>query len=258
MRKPTRVLAVSSLKGGTGKTTTAVNLADALARSGARVLLVDLDPQGSVAASLGLVVDGRTTADLLDDDVPPRKCLVSARPGLDVIPADDRLARTEIHLARLDSGRDLVLRRRLAEFDERFDFVLLDGPPSYSVLNRNALRYASELVIPVAADFLSLEGLRQTVASVRKIVDKGADIRILGVLPTFFDGRLRATRETIDAIRADYRRVLSPIRTNTALAEAPAHGKTIFEWDRSSPGAVDYALLAEQVLEGPPRGKTLV
>lgn len=254
-RGRTRVLAVSSLKGGTGKTTTAVHLAHALALSGRRVLLVDLDPQGSVRVALGLPEPDRTVADLLEGEHSPKKCVVpTGREGLDLIPADARLAKTEIVLARIDHGRDAVLRRAMEGFDDRWEFVILDGPPSYSVLNRNALRYAGELLVPVSADFLSLAGLDATLVAVRKVVDKGTGLRLLGVLPTFYDGRLRASRETLDAIRERSGRILSPIRTNTHLAEAPARGRTLFELDRNAPGAIDYALVAEQVLEGAPKG----
>ncbi len=249
MRKR-RVLAISALKGGVGKTTTAVNLAAACARAGRNVLLVDVDPQGCAGTAIGL--DGETGLDawLVGEAAFEDVVVRESRPGLDVVPAGARLLAAEDRLR--EKGKEKRrhrLERRLADLEgETYDVVLLDCPPSASLLLENVFLAAHELVLPAKLDPLSLPALERTKRFAAAIdADRPKPLRIDGVLPTFYDLRTRVSDETLDAIREKFTRILSPIRINAALAEAPRTGKTIYELDASSRGAVDYALLAEDL-----------
>lgn len=249
MRKR-RILGVSALKGGVGKTTTAVNLAAACARAGRRVLLVDVDPQGCAGVALGLDGDAGLGAWLAGDAAFADVVLRGSRPNLDVVVAGSRLLAAEDRLR--EKGKEKRrhrLERRLADLeDEPYDVVLLDCPPSASLLLENAYFAAHELVLPARLDPLSLPALERTRSFAAEIdADRGRPLRIDGVLPTFHDLRTRVSDETLDAIRERFTRVLTPIRINSALAEAPRTGRTIYELDPSARGAIDYALLAEDL-----------
>lgn len=250
MTRKRRILAVSALKGGVGKTTTAVNLAAACARAGRKVLLVDVDPQGCAGTAIGLPgetgLDAWLSGDAAFEDVVARE----NRPNLDVVAAGARLLAAEEQLR--EKGREKRrhrLERRLAGLEgEGYDVVLLDCPPSASLLLENALLASHELVLPAKLDPLSLPALERTKRFVAAIdEDRAKPLRIDGVLPTFYDLRTRVSDETLDAIRERFTKILTPIRINAALAEAPRTGKTIYELDSTSRGAVDYALLAEDL-----------
>jgi len=226
MRKR-RILAISALKGGVGKTTTAVNLAAASARAGRKVLLVDVDPQGCAGVALGL--DGETGLDawLVGEAAFEDVVVRGSRPNLDVVVAGARLLAAEDQLR--EKGKEKRrhrLERRLGGLDgEGYDVVLLDCPPSVSLLLENAWFASHELVLPARLDPLSLPALERT----------------------FYDLRTHVSDATLDEIRRRFTKILSPIRINSALAEAPRTGKTIYEIDSSARGAVDYALLAEDL-----------
>lgn len=251
-----RVLAISALKGGVGKTTTAVNLAAAAARRGRNVLLVDLDPQGSVGTSLGLAADDRLAGAgewLLGDAKFDEAVVRSARPGLDVLPAGSELHAAEERLA--EKGREKRrgrLARRLAEIvNEAYDVVILDCPPSATLVLENAYVAADEVVLPAKLEYLSLPALERTrsfSASLEGSREK--PLKIAGILPTFYDLRTHVSNDVLETLRERFKKILSPIRINAALAEAPSVGKTIFEFDGSARGAVDYFLLAEDLRLG--------
>lgn len=246
----TRTIAVSALKGGVGKTTTAVNLAAAAARAGKRVLLVDVDPQASVSTALGLAPGpgldewlrgGAAFADVVRE---------GAREGLDVVPAGGALYDAQEELEeKSKEKRRTRLRRRLAETaDREYHAVVLDCPPSVSLLLENAYVAADELLMPAKLDPLSLPALEKTRQLAKRFAEeREKPLRILGVLPTFHDLRTHVSDEVLNEVRERFTRVLTPIRINAALAAAPALGQTIFELDPSSRGAVDYALLAEDL-----------
>lgn len=245
-----RILAVSALKGGVGKTTTAVNLAAACARAGRKVLLVDVDPQGCAGIALGLAAETGLDAWLVGEAAFEAVVVRESRPNLDVVVAGARLLDAEDHLR--EKGREKRrhrLERRIEDLDgEGYDLVLLDCPPSASLLLENAWFAAHELVLPARLDPLSLPALQRTKRFVAAIdADRAKPVRIDGVLPTFYDLRTHVSDETLDAIREEFTKVLTPIRINAALAEAPRTGKTIYELDSSARGAVDYALLAEDL-----------
>jgi chromosome partitioning protein len=236
-------------KGGTGKTTTAVNLAAGLADQGHRVLLIDVDAQGHVGVSLG-VRGERSLYHIVVEGADPADCIVPINEHLHVITSNETLASAEIFLARMDEGRDRILRGRMASITN-YDYVLLDCGPSLSLLNMNALTFADELLVPVSCDFLSLVGVRQILKTVRHVNELLLHpIRILGVLPTFYDQRNRISDESVKSMQSHFRdRVLPPIRVNTRLKEAPSHRQTIFEYAPYSRGAADYRRLVRWVAE---------
>jgi chromosome partitioning protein len=243
-----RVLAVFNHKGGTAKTTTAVHLAAGLARRGQRVLLVDTDGQGNVATSLGTPFE-RSLYHVIVMRLGFREAIVSARPNLDLVPADETLAAAELYLAG-QKQRDRVLASRFAEARSEYDVVVVDCSPSLSLLNQNALVMADAVLCPVACDYLSLVGVRQVVRTVKQ-VNRLLSHRIgfWGVLPTFFDGRARVCHDALDALREHFGEVcLEPIRLTHRVKEAPSQGKTLFEYAPTSTAAEDYSRVVERLL----------
>ena len=242
-------IAVLNQKGGTGKTTTTVTLGAGLVEAGFKVLIIDVDSQGHVGVSLG-VKSEKTLFHVMVEQQPITECVVSARPGLDVLCGDETLASTEIYLARLNEGRDRVLRR-LLEREDAYDFILLDCGPSLSLLNMNALTFADHLIVPVSCDFLSLVGVKQLLKTLKNVNQVLMHpISILGILPTFYDMRNNISDESVKTLRGYFHdKVLPPIRVNTRLKEAPRHRKTIFEYAPESRGASDYKKLIRWVVE---------
>jgi len=246
-----RRVAILNQKGGTGKTTTAVNLAAGIADRGFDVLLVDVDAQGNVGTSLGIRGERTLYHLLLDPATQPEDVLVPVRGHLDVVTADATLALAEVHLARVESGRDRVLGERLAPVRGRYQYVVLDCGPSLSLLNQNALSFADEVLIPVSCDYLALVGVKQVLRTIKDI-DRhlGHTVRVSGVVPTFFDARTRLGREAVDTLSGHFKeRLYEPIRRSTRLAEAPSHRQTIFEYAPDSNGAADYRRLVARYLD---------
>ncbi len=241
-------LAVLNQKGGTGKTTTSVNLAAGLAMKGYRTLLIDMDAQGNVSVSLG--VKGKYTMyHVLMGHVSPTEASVEVRDNLFLIPANESLATGEIKLAQMTRGRDRVLDFRMRGV-KAYDYVIIDCGPSLSLLNQNALTYADQVLIPVSCDYLSLVGVKQILKTLKMVNEiLHHPITILGVLPTFYDRRNRISHEAVRTLK-DYfgDKVLPPIRINTRLKEAPSHRMTIFEYAPDSAGAKDYMRLVHWLI----------
>jgi chromosome partitioning protein len=244
-------LAIFNHKGGTGKTTTSVSLAAGLAGRGLRVLLVDTDSQGNVGVSLGVKAE-RTLYHVLVMGVRPTDAVVHVRPSLDLLVSNETLAAAELYLAGRQN-RDRVLRDRLAPAYDDYDVVLLDCSPSLSLMNQNALVAVDGIVVPVACDFLSLVGVRQVIKTVKNVnLLLHHPVQIYGVLPTFFDARARICRDAVDTLREHFGdRVLPPIRQAIRLKEAPAQGKTIFEFAPDSTSAEDYQNVVDLLVDGP-------
>jgi chromosome partitioning protein len=245
-------LAVFNHKGGTGKTTTSVSLAAGLASRGLRVLLVDTDSQGNVGVSLGVKAE-KTLYHVLVMGVRPESAAVHVRPNLDLITSNETLAAAELYLAGRQN-RDRILSDRLASAFAAYDIVLLDCSPSLSLMNQNALVAVEGIVVPVACDFLSLVGVRQVVKTVKNVNSLlHHPVQIYGVLPTFYDARARICRDAFEALRDHFGdRVLPPIRSATRLKEAPAQGKTIFEFAPESNAAEDYQRIIDVLVDGWP------
>jgi chromosome partitioning protein len=242
-------LAIFNHKGGTGKTTTSVSIAAGFAARGLRVLLVDTDSQGNVGVSLGVKAE-RTLYHVLVMGVRASDAAVQVRPNLDLVVSNETLAAAELFLAG-KQNRDRVLRERLASAFDEYDVVLLDCSPSLSLMNQNALVVADGIVVPVACDFLSLVGVRQVIKTVKNVNQLlHHPVQIQGVLPTFYDARARICRDAVDALKEHFGdRVLPPIRQATRLKEAPAQGKTIFEYAPESNAAEDYQRVVDILIE---------
>ncbi|MGB8221457.1 MAG: AAA family ATPase [Polyangiales bacterium] len=246
-RNSPKRIAVFNHKGGTGKTTTSINLAAGLAEAGRRVLLIDADGQGNVGASLG-IAGQRTLYHVLVNGARASEVAIPVRNGLDVLTSNESLAAAELFLAERPN-RDRIMRERLGDACRDYDTVVIDCAPALSLMNQNAMVYADSVVIPVACDYLSLVGVKQvlrTIRNVRELLQH--DVELLGVLPTFFDVRTRISREAILTLRRHFAdRCYDPIRVNTKLREAPSAKQTIFEYAPQSHGAEDYMRLVQRV-----------
>lgn len=245
-KKGARRIAVMNQKGGTGKTTTTVSLAHGLAMTGKRTLIIDMDSQGNVGICLG--ADGaQNLYHLFVENQEPARAIVNVRDNLDLLPSNNLLAKVEVHLAHVQQPHK-VLRNRFKDVND-YDYIILDCGPSLSLLNRNALFFADQVLIPVACDYLSLVGVKQILETLRIVQEQlRHPITILGVLPTFYDVRNRISHEVVRNLERYFKdRVLQPVRINTRLKEAPAQHKSIFEFAPKSPAAEDYRALVERI-----------
>ncbi|GIV89026.1 MAG: cobyrinic acid a,c-diamide synthase [Chloroflexus sp.] len=238
----TRIVAVINLKGGIGKTTTVVNVSAGLALKGARVLLIDIDAQGNLAMALG-VRPRRTLYEAIVDQKPLTDLRISARPNLDLIAADESLLLAQQAIAgRSDWVR--VLEQLVRPVREEYDFIFFDCGGSLTVLNQNALIAATEIIIPTTVEPFSVRGLEKLITQIARV--KGSTSVVRAIIPTMVDPRMRQSIDLLAHLNRTYGQlVLPPVRTNVRLSEASAVGKTIYEHDPRSRGALDYAQIVE-------------
>ena len=251
-RRAMRTFAIANQKGGSGKTTTSVNLAAALGEKGRRVLVIDLDPQHSTTAwfgvknagkgVLGIFAENGSMLDLVQE---------SGVAGVDLVPSSSWLVGAEKMLAG-EVGAETILRRNLDRLPpDRWDYVLIDCPPTLGVLTVNALVAVAELLVPVEAHVMALSGLAQLLQTVEVVRDRlNPDLRVSGILACRVDFRTRHAREVVEQLRQRsgslvYRTV---IRENIRLAECPSFGQAITAYDSKSAGAADYRALADEII----------
>lgn len=248
-----RIFAITNQKGGVGKTTTSVNLAAALAEQGMRVLLVDLDPQGNATMGSGIDKNEQETTsyDVLTDQTPPEQALQrSDSGGYDVLPSNGDLTAAEVEMLSM-MMKEHRLRVALKKLRDRYDYILIDCPPSLNMLTINALTAAEGVLIPMQCEYYALEGvsaLLETISQIQQALNPG--LRIEGVVRTMYDPRSSLTNEVSSQLNTHFGNALyaTVIPRNVRLAEAPSFGQPIFSYDPASRGAVAYRDLAVEML----------
>jgi len=247
-----RVIALANQKGGVAKTTTTLNLGVAMREMGRRVLIVDLDPQGNLTMSQGMNPDAieRSMFDVLVHRVPISDVIHTVE--VDIAVASIDLAGAELSLSAL-IGRERALEKALVEVRDRYDYILLDTPPSLGLLTINAFVAAHGVIVPVQCEYLSLRGLVQlenTLTMVRENLNPG--VRVEGIVPTMFDGRTLHAREAIEILEEHFGDLVysTRIRKTVRYAEAPVKGSSVLRYDPSGPAAQAYRDLAKEVLDG--------
>ena len=261
MPKPisTRIFTVANQKGGVGKTTSAVNIGAALAMGGLRTLIIDLDPQGNASTAFGISrdeVNGMYEVITKDLPIVDATLKVPGYPHLEVIPATQSLANAEVELVPM-VARELRLKKALTHYlnesaqrGERFDYVIIDCPPSLGLLTINALVAADELLIPIQCEYYSLEGLTLLLHTVSLIQEHlNPNIKLSTIVLTMFDGRTRLANDVADEVRKHYPDQLIdiPIPRAVRVSEAPSYGQTVMTYDPASNGAEAYALVAREI-----------
>lgn len=252
-----RVIAIANQKGGVGKTTTAVNLAVALAAAGRRILLVDLDPQGNATSGLTIVRDGdqgavysKTVYDALVVGVPLHEIVREVRAGLFLAAGGGDLVGAEIELATRE-GREQRLRTLLESLVPEYNYVLIDTPPSLGILTLNALVAADTVLVPMQCEYYALEGLSSLLATIRKVKTAlRPSLEIEGLVLTMFDSRNRLSHEIAGEVRRHFpdKVFASVIPRSVRLSESPSHGLSVLEYEGKSAGAEKYRSLATEIM----------
>ena len=245
-------VAIANQKGGVGKTTTAINIATAMAATGWKVLLLDLDPQGNASTGIGVHAADRITSSyaLLVDQMPLAQCVMPTKiPGLDLIPATVDLSGAEIELVGVDNRTDR-LRTALAG-EHGYDIAFIDCPPSLGLLTLNALCAADTLLVPLQCEFFALEGLSQLLQTVERVQQRfNKDLGIVGIALTMFDRRNRLTDQVADDVRSCLGNLVfeAVIPRNVRLSEAPSHGLPALVYDHTCSGSRAYMALARELI----------
>ena len=248
-----RIIAITNQKGGVGKTTTAINLSACLAEAGQRVLTVDFDPQGNTTSGLGLEKGNidNTVYELLMGECTVEECInPSVQERLDVMPSDVDLAGAEIELLDMEE-KECILKKNLELLNGKYDFIIIDCPPSLNLLTINALTAADSVIIPVQCEYFALEGISKLLNTIKIIKSKlNPSLEIEGFLLTMFDSRLRLANQIYDEVKRHFQELVfkTIIQRNVKLSEAPSHGIPAILYDADSTGAKNHLALAQEII----------
>mgnify|MGYP006070232731 CR=1 FL=1 len=248
-----RVIAVANQKGGVGKTTTAINLSACLAEKGQKVLAIDMDPQGNMSSGLGLDKDSidRTVYDIIIGESNVEEVLQKELlENVDILPANIDLSAAEIELIGIDD-KEYIIRNAIGAIKDQYDFIIIDCPPSLSMLTINAMTTADSVLVPIQCEYYALEGLSQLIHTVELVKDRlNEKLEIEGVVFTMYDARTNLSLQVVENVKANLNQSIykTIIPRNVRLAEAPSYGMPINLYDTRSVGAESYRLLAEEVL----------
>lgn len=249
-----KTIAIFNQKGGVGKTTTNVNLSASIAEKGNKVLVIDIDPQGNTTSGFGLQKDlfEYNIYDVIINEEPLENVIVKTEfENISLIPSSGKLAGAEIELAQ-GEGRELRLKRALAEFEHDYDYIFIDCPPSLGLLTINALSAVDSVLIPIQCEYYALEGTSQLMQTLELVQENlNPDLEIQGVVLSMFDGRTNLGIQVVEEVKKYFRGKVytSIIPRNIRLAEAPSYGMPVIYYDGKSKGAEAYRNLAEEFLD---------
>ena len=248
-----RTIAIANQKGGVGKTTTAINLSSSLAAKGKKVLLIDADPQGNATSGFGVEKNDleNTVYELLLSECSINECILSeVIPGVSIVPSNVNLAATEIELIGVDK-KEFILKNEIDWVKDKFDFIMIDCPPSLNLLTINAMTTADSVLVPIQCEFYALEGLSQLIHTVNLVKERlNPDLDMEGVVFTMYDSRTNLSMQVVENVKNNLNQnVYSTLNPrNIRLAEAPSYGMPINMYDPKSAGAEAYMLLADEVI----------
>ena len=249
-----RTIAIANQKGGVGKTTTAINLSACLAEKGKKVLAVDFDPQGNTTSGLGIDKNSLniTIYEMMIGEAEIEECIKkSVVKDLDVLPSNVNLAGAEIELIGIEE-KEYILRNQIEKIKDKYDYIIIDCPPSLNTLTVNAMTTADTVLVPIQCEYYALEGLTQLIHTINLVKERlNPELEIEGVVFTMYDARTNLSLQVVENVKQNLKQTIykSIIPRNVRLAEAPSHGMPINLYDPKSAGAEGYRDLADEVLE---------
>ena len=249
-----RIIAIANQKGGVGKTTTSINLSAALAEYGKKILVIDTDPQGNTTSGLGVDKNNldNTIYELILGECSIHECILKdVLKGVSILPSNVNLAAAEIELIGVDR-KEFIIKKEVDWVKDQYDYILIDCPPSLSMLTVNAMTTANTVLVPIQCEYYALEGLSQLIHTVNLVKERlNPDLAMEGVVFTMFDSRTNLSNQVVENVKEHFHQKVfnTVIPRNIRLAEAPSYGMPISSYDAKSAGAEAYRLLAKEIIE---------